>query len=345
MTHGNRPRKAKEELHMKKLKLTPFNLKLFDAASSSGSEGTGAAEGVQAAEQSADVKDAIERVAQRRQKTGDNGVLFGKQEQTLKNNEPVAEAEVEVSQEGEKQEKSPKERFDEFFRDAEMKSILTNENQKMINRRFRETQELKTQLGKQNEVLENLFARYKVSDIDALSHALEEDQSFWEEQAMEMGMNVEQYKQFRQHERTAKKAQQIIDSNRRQEQARQQYATWIKEAEDVRAKYPEFDLEAELENPNFRGLIGQKNPEYSINMLQAYEICHMDDIKRSIEHQTAQKTQQQVVDNVKARGTRPSEGALSQGAGVVVKNDVSKLSKEERAEIAKRVLRGEKISF
>ena len=44
-------------------------------------------------------------------------------------------------------------------------------------------------------------------------------------------------------------------------------------------------------------------------------------------------------------GQRPPENGTRASAAAVVKNDVSKLTKQEMEEIDKRVLRGEKIVF
>ena len=54
---------------------------------------------------------------------------------------------------------------------------------------------------------------------------------------------------------------------------------------------------------------------------------------------------QQVTDNVRARGARPAENGVSSGSGFLVKSDVSKLTKKDRAEIARRAAHGEKIVF
>ena len=51
------------------------------------------------------------------------------------------------------------------------------------------------------------------------------------------------------------------------------------------------------------------------------------------------------VDGIRAKGARPQEnGTTSQGA-FIVKDDVSKLSKRDRAEIIRRAARGEHIEF
>jgi hypothetical protein len=53
----------------------------------------------------------------------------------------------------------------------------------------------------------------------------------------------------------------------------------------------------------------------------------------------------QVVAKIKSKAARPSENGTSSQSAVIVKNDVHNLSRADRAEIARRAQRGEKISF
>jgi len=61
--------------------------------------------------------------------------------------------------------------------------------------------------------------------------------------------------------------------------------------------------------------------------------------------QNRQAQEKAVVDNIRARGSRPSENGTSSQSAFIVKDDVSKLSKEDRRNIAKRVMMGEKITI
>ena len=52
-----------------------------------------------------------------------------------------------------------------------------------------------------------------------------------------------------------------------------------------------------------------------------------------------------IEDNIKAKGNRPQESAAKGTQGVIIKSDPSKLTAEDRAEIARRVMMGEEITF
>lgn len=60
---------------------------------------------------------------------------------------------------------------------------------------------------------------------------------------------------------------------------------------------------------------------------------------------TAAAVSRQVADNIRSRAERPMENGMSSQSGVVVKNDVSKLTAKDRREIARRAARGEEIRF
>jgi hypothetical protein len=77
----------------------------------------------------------------------------------------------------------------------------------------------------------------------------------------------------------------------------------------------------------------------------AYEVVHINEIKQNNAVHVAKQTSKATADNIRARGNRPKENAGSATPGVQYKSDVSKLTKKDRAEIAKRVARGETISF
>lgn len=59
----------------------------------------------------------------------------------------------------------------------------------------------------------------------------------------------------------------------------------------------------------------------------------------------AQQAAQKTANAVAANKLRPKEGGLSSIPPVVVKSDPSKWTKEDRAEIRRRVARGERIEL
>ena len=224
----------------------------------------------------------------------------------------------------------------------EYKDIYTEETQRIINRRFRETQNLEQQVARNQPLIDMLMQRYKISDgdIGKLTAAIENDDAYWSEAAEEAGMSVEQYKQFQKLQRENAALIRDQQQRRSQQAAQQQLQKWYGEAEQVKGVYPSFDLNAEVKNQQFLSMLKSGVP-----MQHAYEVVHLDDIKAGVAKMQAKATERQVVDGIRAKGARPQENGTTSQSAFTVKDDVSKLTKAERAEIARRAARGERIEF
>lgn len=233
-----------------------------------------------------------------------------------------------------------KARREEFERliGADYKDLYTEKTQKLIDRRFKQTKELEDKDRKMQPILERLSAKYGESDPDKLLAAIDDDDSYYEREAVERGMTVEQLKQFKKMERENEALKQAAAEQQRQNQARTVYAEWMQQAEAVKQMYPSFDLQTECQNDTFVQLLRN-----NIDVKTAYEVLHRDDILGGAMAYTAQKTREAMVNDIRTRGMRPSENGLSSNAAAVVKTDVNKMTKAEREEIEKRVLRGERI--
>lgn len=224
---------------------------------------------------------------------------------------------------------------------GEYKDLYTQDTQKMIDRRFKETKNLEKQVADFQPLMDALSQRYKTSDVAGIMKAMDDDNAYWESAAYEAGFdNVEQYKKVQKLERENKA---LIEQQRQQEhevQVQQRVNEWVEQAEQMKQSYPEFDLNAELENQEFQRLLTSGVP-----VQHAYEVIHMDDIKNSLMQVAIEKTSKAVTDNIRAKGLRPVENGTSAQNAFTVKSDVSKLNRKDREEIARRVARGEVISF
>ena len=226
--------------------------------------------------------------------------------------------------------------------DGEYKDQYTEDTQRIIDRRFRETKNLEAQLSQQKPILDMLMQRYKIGDGDLgkLSAAIENDDAYWSEAAEEAGMSVEQYKQFQKLQRENQALRQAQRQRQSQQAAQQQLQKWFVEAEQMKADYPEFDLAQESKDPQFLSMLRSGVP-----VRLAYEVKHMDEIKAGVAQNTAKTTEKQVVEGIRAKGARPAENGTSSQSAFVVKDDPGKWTKNDRAEVVRRVARGEKIKL
>ena len=202
-------------------------------------------------------------------------------------------------------------------------------------------------------LLEAIAEKYgtDATDLVALTEAVKngvvKDDSYFEKIAMEKGVSV----------KTARELDKLETQNRRltaqqeaaaqmqkaaQEQARiaQIQAQWDAEAEALKAKYPEFDREEVLANPE----VG-KMMRAGCSMEAAYRAAYFDRLMARQTAATAQQTEQGVLNRVQQRGSRPSENGTRPGGAVQTRMDVEHMSRKDREALEKRVLRGEIITF
>lgn len=273
----------------------------------------------------------------RRGKSGGEQVIYGRQEETA----PDAGEHIGVQTTSDTLE-DRRQRYRELVNSEEYKDFYTEDTQRIINQRFAETKDLREQLDAVSPVIDLLRQRYGIQDgdMDALMQAMDSDDGYWEEAADDAGMTVEQYKEFKRMERELEAANEQLRRQQGQAQANRQMQQWYTEGEALKQLYPSFDIQRESQNPNFLALLRAGTP-----MKTAYEVIHMDEIKAGVARSTAQAAEQQITNNIRARGKRPAETGTTAQATFTVKDDVSKLTKKDRAEIAKRAARGEKISF
>ena len=290
----------------------------------------------------------------RRGKSGGfQNVLFGKQgdEPTAAGDEPGPEGKAQPSAAGKGKEgdvvttsntlEDRRKEFQELV-NGEYKDIYTEEPQRIIDRRFREARNLEERAAKQQPVIDMLMQRYKIADGDLgkLAAAVENDNAYWSEAAEEAGMSVEQYKQFQRLKRENDALLRAQRMRQSQQAAQQQLQKWYSEGEQVKAVYPDFDLGAESKNPQFISML-----KAGVPVQHAYEVIHMDEIKAGVAQSTARQTEKQVVDGIRAKGNRPAENGTSSQSAFTVKDDPHKWTKQDRAEVARRVARGETIKL
>ncbi len=329
-----------------KFATTRVRLDLFDGGAAGG-EGAGTAGGSETGENKAGP------AAAGRGKTGEK-VLYGKQtaesggevkpegtgEETLSDAGRAKDKPGEVITTSDTLEERRK-RYRELV-NGEFKDLYTEDTQRIIDRRFKETKGLEERLGKSQPIIDMLMDRYGIADGDTakLQKALDEDNALWEKAADEAGMSVEQYKKVQKLQRDNKALLAEREKRRTREAVDRQTRQWVQEAQELQGLYPHFDLGTEMQSRQFMSMLRSGVP-----VRTAYEVLHMEEIKQAVEQSAARAAEKQVVDGIRAKGLRPAENGTAAQSGFTVKDDVSKLSRKDRAEIARRVARGEKIVF
>jgi hypothetical protein len=294
-----------------------FNLQLFAEGGGTGAEGTSGVTGTAAVSQ-----------------TGENTaeVKYGKQNTT-----PTSEAETTT-------EVTTLSREEEFakIRKGEYKDLFDAEVQNTVQKRLKSTKDTVQKYEALTPTLELLAKKYGVdaADIEALNRAIEDDDSYFEEEALEKGISVKQLKEIRQMERENAELRAEREARQNQEAANREYARWMEQTEEAKKFYPNIDLRAEMQNEQFRNMLRS-----GVDVRAAYEIAHRDEIFPAIMQHAAKAAEQKVTNKVIANGARPTENGMSSQSASIVKDDVSQLTNADIDEVIRKVRAGEKITF
>ena len=219
---------------------------------------------------------------------------------------------------------------------GEYKEQYNKKVQDTVRRRMKGTQETVDKYHAMVPLMELLGSKYGTTDIAALTKAVEEDNGLWEQEASERGVSSEQLRQQKKLERDIK----LMEQRLAEDSQRQAYQELHRQTEELKSVYPDFDLDTELQNPEFSKLLRS-----GVNPRTAFEVIHMGEIIPAAMQWTAQQTRQQVANAVAANAARPTENGISSQSASTVKTDVSKLTGAEIRAIREQVMRGEKISL
>lgn len=228
------------------------------------------------------------------------------------------------------------------YKDAynrEVKNIVA----KRLSKNKANENKLSAQLNALMPSVEILAAKYGISDlnsmegINALKDAVASDNSLFQDEAMEKGIPVEQLR--------IQRGLELENAMLRRQQAQAQqdatYQRWQQEATDLKAIYPQFDIQSEVKsNPNFMRLL-----KSGVGVKAAFEASHIDEILPAAMQFAARSAEEKVSQSVASGTNRVVEGGGANQTAVNIKKDLSSLTKAERRALNERVMRGEVIEL
>lgn len=235
----------------------------------------------------------------------------------------------------------PEKEFEELIK-GKYKAQYDARMQDTIQKRLKGSKETVEKYNAVTPILEALGKKYGVdaSDITALRNALEDDDPNIEKEAIEREMPVQELRKLKQVERQNAQLIRELQEQKNQESAARLHAIWQQQEQATKQVYPSFNMETELQNPEFVNLISN-----NVDVRTAYEVLHRDEIIPAAMQFAAQAVEKNISKKIAANGARPNENGMGTQASSVVKSDVSKLTKFDIDEVARRVARGERISF
>jgi hypothetical protein len=234
--------------------------------------------------------------------------------------------------------------WEEIMKDPE----YNKEMQAVVRSRLKSEKSAEEALGKMAPAIEVMARKYgldaKNMDYEALAKAINDDDAYYEDKALEMGVSVETAKRVDQMERDTER-QKAQNERTLQEQAIQQHFVRLEQqAEAMRKVFPNFDLRTELQNPAFARMT---SPNIGISVEDAYYAIHRNEIQTAAMQVTAQKTAEKISNAIQSGSRRPDESGTSSQAPSVSTFDYRTASPAQREALKKRIrdaaARGEKL--
>lgn len=118
------------------------------------------------------------------------------------------------------------------------------------------------------------------------------------------------------------------------------YDGWMKEAEQLKQLYPDFELRAEMQNPQFVRLLRSR-----VDLRTAFEVAHHAQLLPAAMAYAAKTVEAKLVSAMGRGSTRPMENGIRDSGAFVMGSDVAGMSKAEIARMCRRVEKGERVSF
>lgn len=231
--------------------------------------------------------------------------------------------------------------FDTFIsgHQDEAKKWFDTKFQEVFNKRFKDYKSMEGRVKASDQVMQMLATKYGIedaSDIKSITQALKDDDFLYAERAEANGRTIDEQRNWDNLERENREFREAKRQAERREQIDRQMAEWDKQSANLKALFPSFDLDTELRNPDFESALRS-----GLSMERAFYAVHGEEIVSGAMQTTANAVRSATVQDMAARRSRPRENAIGSQAAAKVSKDVHKLSKQERAEIAKRSMFGD----
>ena len=230
--------------------------------------------------------------------------------------------------------------WEEIMKDPEYNKQM----QAVVQSRLRSAKGAEESLGKLAPALELLARKHGQDpaniDYEALAKSISDDNDYYEDKALEMGVSLETAKRIDQQERETARQQREQQRTLEQQKIQQHIIKLEQQGEALKKVFPNFDLRTELQNPAFARMT---SPNVGISVEDAYYAVHRNEIQAASMQVAAQKTAQKISNAIQAGSRRPNENGASGQAPSVSTFDYRRASQEQREALKKRIRSGEKI--
>lgn len=237
--------------------------------------------------------------------------------------------------------------------ETEYKADLEEYMHRAFRKRFGKVEALESENAAARELLTQLADQHgidpesktfmedlrKAMNSDASSKKVEEYMNRHDVPEEEARRVVEMEQKLEAQDR-AKKLQEMAEKARQEQKAHEDRMDALKEsAKQTKAKYPDFDLDADMKNEAFVRMLAATGGDTTM----AYVAVHHEDLIRSVTQKATEDATAQVATAVASNQKRVAEGAMSAPASSVADIDISSLNRQERKKLYyDRFVRGKK---
>ena len=268
-----------------------------------------------------------------------------KEVQEQKPQEQVATAEENPTEEKTETTTPARMSWDEIMADPEYNKQM----QATVQSRLRSAKNAEENLAKLTPALEVLARKYGQDlnnmDYEALAKAINDEDEYYEDKALELGTTVEAAKRIDQQERGEAREKREETRNMEQQMFQQHMVKLEQQGEALKKVFPGFDLRTELQNPVFARMTAPGTGIMSVE--DAYRAVHRKEIEAAQSQVIAQKTAEKMSNAIQAGSRRPDENGTSGQAASVTTFDYSKASTAQRNALKQQIraaaARGEKL--
>lgn len=225
----------------------------------------------------------------------------------------------------------------------ETKTYTDDEVQRIVQRRLAKFKPQSDAMEALNPALEMLVKHYGLDvsqpDYAALSQAILEDDAYYEQRAIDMGVPVDVAKKLEAAERLEEARRRDAEMSEQDRQIREFRIGLEQQSEAMKQKYPGFDLNREMQNDTFVRMV---SPGIGMTVEQAFNAVHHDELMEAARNMARQN----ISSTIQANRSRPNEGGSKRSDTAPAHNldSIRHMPRERRQELIERMRRGERVT-
>lgn len=260
----------------------------------------------------------------------DKAERFRQRQKARQPKQPAVE-EAQPAEQQEQQEAEPAAMsWDDFMAIPENNERMQRTMSERVKRAARESSETMQALS---PALELIARKYGIKanedgsyDFKAITDAVTNDDSYYEDKANSLGVDVETAKHIAQLEAESERNAALRQKQERDQQLREHFMKMQQQASDVQNILPGFDLQQAINDPVFVRLT---SPEGGLSVKQAVYALYGDKIQEQAVNAVAQRAKLDVANSIRS-GVRPRENGGSATGPVNALPDLKSMKREDR---------------